>query len=399
VTVSAQSPRIAARSLASSGRGSKVRRLLDRYAGIPLVAAAGLLRKKRDLPSRPARIALLNTAAIGDTILMSAVVADLRDRYSDAELILLAGPTNHDVAHLIPELDLVVLLDIFNPISAIRQTRQQDLTVLLDFGPWPRLNSIIAAFSGAEFIAGFKTRGQHRHFAYDVAVEHSSSRHELENFRQLARVADAEPRHMPSLRCGSRSTVQGLRGRQGYIIFHMWPGGTGSTHKEWPQPRWQALGEALVHDGYGIALTGSREQFRLNEELIAGLNPHARPSIANIAGCNFSDLANELHRADLVVSVNTGIMHMADALSASLVALHGPTNARRWGPVSPTSISLESPLPGAGYLDLGFEFPRHVPDCMSALSFDTVLTACRAALRHKKASHRSNESSRNSISH
>jgi len=397
--VNAQSLRLATVRNASSGRGSKGRRLLDRYAGIPLVAAAGLLRKKRNLPSHPGRIALLNTAAIGDTILMSAVVADLRDRYSDAELILLAGPSNHEVAHLVPELDLVVLLDIFNPMNAIRQARQQDPTILLDFGPWPRLNSIIAAFSGASFIAGFKTRGQYRHFAYDIAVEHLSSQHELENFRRLVRAADAEPRHMPSLRWGSRSCVKGLRGRRGYVILHMWPGGTGSSHKEWPQNRWQALAEALVHEGYGIGLTGSREQFELNEELIARVNPFARTSLANIAGCNFSDLANELHRADLVVSVNTGIMHMADALSASLVALHGPTNARRWGPVSATSISLESPLPGAGYLDLGFEYPRQVPDCMNALSFDTVLSACHTALRHKRPSRRINQSARNSTSH
>jgi heptosyltransferase III len=396
--VNAQSSHVSSVRSASPGRGSKGRRLLDRYAGIPLVAVAGLLRKKRCLPSHPERIALLNTAAIGDTILMSAVVADLRDRYSQAELILLAGPSNHEVSHLIPGLDLVVLLDIFNPINAIRQVRQQDPTVLLDFGPWPRLNSIIAAFSGARFIAGFKTRGQYRHFAYDVAVEHLSSQHELENFRGLVRAADAEPRHMPSLRWGSRSTVYGLRGRRGYVILHMWPGGTGSSYKEWPQPRWQALAEALVHDGYGIALTGSREQFGLNQELIARVSPFARASIANIAGCNFPDLASELHRADLVVSVNTGIMHMADALSGSLVALHGPTNARRWGPVSATSISLESPLPGAGYLDLGFEFPRQVPDCMNALSIDTVLTACRAALRHKRPSRRITESVRNSAS-
>lgn len=396
--MNAQSPSNATGSSTSAGRGSKGRRLLDRYAGIPLVAAAGLLRKKRDLPFHPERIALLNTAAIGDTILMSAVIADLRDRYGEAQLILLAGPSNHEVAHLIPELDSVVLLDIFNPINAIRQTRQEDPTILLDFGPWPRLNSIIAAFSGARFIAGFKTLGQYRHFAYDVAVEHSPSQHELENFRRLVRAADAEPRHMPSLRCGSRSSVQGKKGARGYVILHMWPGGAGSSHKEWPQHRWQALAEALVHDGYGVALTGSREQFGLNEELIARVNPAFQASMANVAGYNFSELANELHHADLVVSVNTGIMHMADALSASLVALHGPTNARRWGPLSPTSISLESPLPGCGYLDLGFEFPRQPPDCMNALSFDTVFTACRAALRQTRSLRESNLSLRTSTS-
>ena len=372
--------------------------MVDRYAGIPLVAALGLLRKKRQLPSHPERIAVLNTAAIGDTILMSAVIADLRDRYKSAQLILFTGPSNHAVANLIPELDRVVLLDIFNPLNAIRQIRLYDLDVLLDFGPWPRLNSIIAVLSGARFIAGFKTYGQYRHYAYDVAVEHSSSQHELENFRELVRAVYAEPGHMPSLRCGPSSSVHRLSSRRGYVILHMWPGGTGSSHKEWPQDRWRALAETLVHDGYGIALTGSPEQSGLNDELIARVNPPARSSITNIAGCNFSELANELRRADLVVSVNTGIMHMADALSASLVALHGPTNARRWGPVSPTSISLESPLPGSGFLDLGFEFPRNVPDCMNALSFDAVLNACRVALRQKRSATRINKSLRDSAS-
>lgn len=382
----------------SSGRGSNALRLVDRYAGIPVIMTVGLLRKKRQLPSYPERIGLLNTAAIGDTILMSAVIADLRDRYRSAELILFAGPSNHEVARLIPELDRVMLLDIFNPISAIRQIRVYDLDVLLDFGPWPRLNSIIAAFSGARFIAGFKTRGQCRHYAYDIAVPHSSSQHELDNFRCLARAADAEPRHMPSLLWGSSSSIRRLPGRRGYVILHMWSGGTGSSYKDWLQDRWQALAEALVDDGYGVALTGSPEQSGLNDELITRVNSLARASMINIAGCSFAELANELHRADLVVSVNTGIMHMADALSAPLVALHGPTNARRWGPVSATSIAIESPLPGSGYLDLGFEFPRNIPDCMSALSLDTVLAACRAALRQRRFATRIDESLRISAS-
>jgi ADP-heptose:LPS heptosyltransferase len=390
-------PRSATGDRAASGRGSTALRLADRYVGIPLVAATGLIRKKRHLPSNPEQIGLLNTAAIGDTVLMSAVIADLRDRYGQAKLILFTGPSNHEVAHLIPELDLIVMLDIFNPISAIRQIRRYDLAVLLDFGPWPRLNSIIAAFSGAQFIAGFKTRCQYRHFAYDLAVEHSSAQHELENFRRLAHTIDAEPIHMPSLQCPPNFPRKGPKGPRGYIIFHMWPGGAGSSHKEWPQQRWRALAETLIDDGYGIALTGSRQQSDLNGEFISRVGSFARPSIVNIAGCNFSELANELRHADLVVSVNTGVMHMADALSPSLVALHGPTNPRRWGPLSATSIALESPLAGSGYLDLGFEFPRRVPDCMSALSFDTVLTACRTALLQTKLSRSGNATLRDSI--
>lgn len=377
---------IASQSGASSGRGSKALRQIDRYAGIPLVAIASLLRYKRPVPDCPERIALLNTAAIGDTVLMSAVVADLRDRYREAQLILLAGPSNHEVARLIPNLDAVVLLDIFNPFNAMRQTRRQASDILLDFGPWPRLNAIIAALSGAQYTVGFKTSGQHRHYAYDAAVEHSPFQHELENFRRLVRAIDAEPRNMPSLRSASSLTTAARGRSEGYVIVHMWPGGAGSAHKEWPQYRWQALTEAFVRNGYRVKLTGSRDQSGLNEDLIARLSSSAQASIDNIAGTPLSDLCNELRYAELVVSVNTGLMHMADALGAPLVALHGPTNARRWGPVRATSVSLESPLLGCGYLDLGFEYPHPVPECMNALTFDTVLSACQGLLRQSKSS-------------
>ncbi len=70
----------------SSGRGNRKLRLVDRYLGIPAVYLAGLLRSKRTLPSDPRTIGLLNTAAIGDTVLMSAVVPEIRQRDPNATI-------------------------------------------------------------------------------------------------------------------------------------------------------------------------------------------------------------------------------------------------------------------------------------------------------------------------
>jgi len=63
-----------------------------------------------------------------------------------------------------------------------------------------------------------------------------------------------------------------------------------------------------------------------------------------------------------------------------MVAIHGPTSPKRWGPVSERAIAIRSPLPGCGYLDLGFEYPKRPPECMKAISFETVLEACIEAI-------------------
>jgi ADP-heptose:LPS heptosyltransferase len=234
-------------------------------------------------------------------------------------------------------------------------------------------------FAGAKFTVGFRTPGEHRHHGYDIAVDHGSDVHELENYRRLVRAIGVDPSHLPSL------GKIGLRDRSGPcdagpIVFHMWPGGSGAELKEWPPERWLTAADLLIKDGRQLVLTGSPEQHPLNESFISSLSPSVRRAVRNVAGQSLTETARILAQASLVVSVNTGIMHMAAAVQVPLVALHGPTNVERWGPISDRAISVISPLAGCGYLNLGFEYPRrHPPACMNAISIDTVLSAIHFA--------------------
>ena len=76
---------------------------------------------------------------------------------------------------------------------------------------------------------------------------------------------------------------------------------------------------------------------------------------------------------------------MAAAIGVPLVALHGPTNPKRWGPVSSHAINLvPEPVPDdvrVGYLNLGFEFPPDAEDCMKFIPVEKVLDASRTLLR------------------
>jgi heptosyltransferase I len=83
-----------------------------------------------------------------------------------------------------------------------------------------------------------------------------------------------------------------------------------------------------------------------------------------------------LAHSRLVVSVDTGIMHLAAALDLPLIALHGPTSSKRWGPISKNAVAIDSPDPHAGYLYLGFEPPAGPSRCMEAITYERVLDEC-----------------------
>jgi ADP-heptose:LPS heptosyltransferase len=363
------------------GRGSSSRRWLDRYLGIPLVFLVGHFRTRRSLPSNPRKIGLLNTAALGDTILMSGPVSDLRAAYPDAEIIFLSGPSNYEAASLLEGTDSVINLPVFSPFKAIKIVRDEKIDFLLDFGPWSRLNALIAICSGAGLIAGFRTNAQARHFGYDVIVEHCENAHELENYRGLVRALGILPSHPLSVRreMTKPPTVSDVPLKP-YVVLHLWAGGTAARLKEWPLGRWVALAEDLAANQYDIVLTGSVNQRSLSDAVVAAVKDSLRPRVRNLAGTPLRDVVRLLLRAKLVVSVDTGVMHLAAALGVPLVALHGPSSPLRWGPVSEKALVVEPLLEGCGFLNLGFEKRRNAAACMNAISYGRVKRACDALL-------------------
>jgi len=356
-----------------SGRGNRHLHALDRYAGIPLLLALGAGRRRRSVPSAVRTIGVLNTAAIGDTILMGAAIADLRSAYPEAQLIAFSAKGNAEATGLLTGLDGKITLSLGNLAASIQQLRRYRLDLLLDFGPWPRINAVLCALAGANFTVGFRTAKQHRHYAYDAGVEHRSDVHELDNHRNLVRAIGLEAWHLPLVNCRSESAP---RQTEKLIVFHLWPGGMRAELKEWPLERWARLASELITECDRIILTGAPGQFSANETLLAMIKSPLRSRFKNAAGLPLDATASLLEHASLVVSVNTGIMHLAAALGAPVVALHGPTSVRRWGPIGPRALAIESPCRGCGFLDLGFEY-RHKPRrCMEAIPYRMVREAC-----------------------
>lgn len=367
-------------------RGNGFLKRLDRWLGPALLRLARVYRRLRpkrspgprealELAAAKPRVALLKLAGIGDLVLLSAVIDDLKAQIPNLHLTLFTGAGNAPFARLLRNIDDLRILPVSRPDRALREIRREPFDVLLNCDSWARLSALLGSLSRAHWVIGFFTPGQARHFADDVLVEHRRDRHEIENLRALLEplklIAKSPPQKIPA-------PALSLPPEE-FAVFHLWPAGTKSWLREWPERNWIRLAQELLQSGLSrIYLTGGPSDQPRTDAFLGLLPPEISSRVQSFAGRRLEETAGLLSRASLVVSVDTGIMHLAAALEVPVVSLHGPSTPKRWGGVGPRVYPAMSTSPGAGHLHLGFEYGDET-NRMEGISVDQVLAICQTA--------------------
>jgi heptosyltransferase III len=356
-------------------RGSVKNRILDRFVGIPVVFLTSLVLPRRQRPKSVSRIGVMASPTLGDTLLNSAALQDLRVSFPEAHIIYFASKTSLAAVELLPCVDEIVQFRMTNPLEAIRAIRKCDLDVLFDFTPWQRLTAFYTAVSGAKYRVGFRSENQYRHWAYDLAAEHASTRHELDNFRSLLHVFGVEPKSEPALNVPYDLDGE-IDSNVNAIVFHPWASGDRGVLREWPTSYWIDLASRLANADTIFIVTGAPSERAKSDALCADLRAAGLNARTYISEDGLTSLGAMLRNTDLVVSVNTGIMHLAAIIGAPTVGLNGPTASHRWGPIGTRAISVE-PRGCGGFLHFGFEFDGNPTDCMRRITVDDVYDAAR----------------------
>jgi len=378
-------------------RGNKLLRFLDFYLGIPLSFFLSLfLRRGKGFEQTPQRIIVSKFAGLGDAILLLPSLRALRKLYPDAEITLLGSTLTESFLRNFPRyVDRFVTLDVkalVRPrylLKTIQSLRSYRYDLAIDSEQWARATPVLFALSGMPARLGFNTPGQYRHYAFSKTVDHSPSHHELDNFlRLIERLGAQNPDRTitmplePALVSAVKESLsrQGWRSSQRLIVFH--PGcGTHGFPREWPPENFGRLATELARDGkIFCVVAGTSSEYpvvaRVGEMIPA---PSAFFMIDGLAR-----YAALLSISSLFVSGNNGAMHLAAALGVSQVALHGPTNPKRWGPVNPRAAVVQSHCAGCPCLHLGFEYHRVDGYCMQHVGVDDVYRACVEALRRPR---------------
>jgi heptosyltransferase-2 len=169
--------------------------------------------------------------------------------------------------------------------------------------------------------------------------------HQLRDYDALLAIAgipaDDHPPRLPvpeaaSARAREALAAAGLSGQSKLVL--LCPGSAFARTKRWPPERFASLARGLREKGYacGVAI-GPGER-----ELGARVALAAEPSLA-VLGEDLDpvELAAVFAAASLVVSNDSGPMHLAGAVGTPVVAFFGPTDPGRTGPIGSPSVVLD----------------------------------------------------------
>jgi heptosyltransferase-2 len=168
-------------------------------------------------------------------------------------------------------------------------------------------------------------------------------------------------------------TSRGLGGDPCPVVA-LAPGAVGPG-KRWPTADFATLAQKLAGHGVGIWVLGGPNETALAREIAAAAGPRVR----DLTGPDLRNAIVALKAADVAVSNDSGLMHIAAALGTATVALFGPTDPRLWAPLNPLAAALEpspaAPCPQCGQHNCGTVRHRRIEDIPPARVLDAVHAA------------------------
>jgi lipopolysaccharide heptosyltransferase II len=355
---------------------------------------------------RPA-ILLLRLERVGDLLMTLDAIAAVRAEAPEATIDLVVGSWNESIARLIPGLDRVEALSA--PWLARGAESQSFALMARRAWGWRRRaydlainfegdirSNVLLGLSGATRRVGFGMAGGGPmltdRVSFDPAIHTRSNSLRLVE-RAFGLSVGSGERHRPGpgqsrLRIPdeSRARAASLLGAVGadgapMVVMHV---GGGRDIKQWNLERFAEVANRLsASHAATIVLSGSADDRSVTDVMKAGLRPDVH-CLDLVGVVDLVTLGAVLERASLLITGDTGPMHLAAALDVPLVAVFGPSDPARWGPFSERArvVRVQLPCSPCNRIRRPPERCRgHVPDCLAAITADAVYAAAVGSVR------------------
>jgi lipopolysaccharide heptosyltransferase II len=372
----------------------------------PIAPVAQLLTHRApDGP--PRRILLLRLERIGDLLMALRAIDRLRRRAPQAHIHLVVGSWNEPLAALMKSVDSVETLDV--PwlarhaagsttgalIGRALEWRRQAFDLAVNFEPDIRSNALLA-LSAAPRRFGFRSAGGGG--LLTTALDYDRGAHTSDNLLRLVDAAvphegnqiEATEARLLEVPVASREEAGRLLGvddPSGALVgIHV---SGGRPVKQWHPERFAAVGAHLARTlPATLVLTGTTEDRPLVAQLIAALPPEVRR--IDLAGnVSLPVMAAILERLHLFMTGDTGPMHLAAAVGTPTVAIFGPSDPRRYGPLTERARVVTADLwcrPCSRVRRPPARCSRGVPDCLNGVTVEMVTRAAEDLLRSDRRS-------------
>lgn len=264
-------------------------------------------------------------------------------------------------------------------VQAASFLRSQKYDVALDLQGLIK-SAVWARASGASRVIGFDVTSLREPQAgalYTETVAPPNASHVIEKNRSILMALGVTPGVMelplsPTASEPTTAAIETAGGPRRYIVLNpgaAWP------NKRWPPERFGALAASLRdRTGLRALVTWGPAERELADTVVNASSGAATAAPATTV----SDLAVLMRDAALVVSGDTGPLHIAAAMGTPLVGLYGPTWPERNGPWDPSDVVISRA--GVCVCHHKRQCLRGAP-CINEITLQEVAAACEQRLR------------------
>jgi heptosyltransferase-1 len=336
-------------------------------------------------------ILLLKPSSLGDIVHALPVAAALRQSFPSASLTWLIKRQWAEVLEGNPHLDRVLAVDfsVAGWPAIIHAVRDSHFNVVLDLQGLLR-SAVLAWISRAPVRVGFDNarEGSRWFYTHRVPVDNGTI-HAVDRYLLLARAVTAVLGQTPPLKfpMPSDTTTEGrisslLRAEDvlpDAPLVALNPGARWPT-KQWPSALFAEVGDRLQESGFRVVLLGDGTQ---SDPADAVLNSMRSRPINLVGRTTIKDLIELLRRVRLLVTNDSGPMHLAAAVGVPIIALFGPTDPVRTGPYGTGHMIFTSPVACRPCLSRRCLNPNHL-ECLTSISAAQVIRHALSILQDTK---------------
>lgn len=325
---------------------------------------------------------------IGDLVMATPVLADLRKHFPDASITAMC---RKPLCELLEQEEAIDELFCFTrPESSFaRRQEKRDLLAKIEAGKFDVGILLTNSFSSAWWFwqGGVKRRigfSMHwrRWLLTDPLPLQSKKMHHVDLYKKTL-----EPLGIPLSKTAPRLFVSEKEAKEakqllyqrGYVegkpLIGINPGAAYGSAKCWPPERFRQLAQELLKSGVFLLFFGDLSTDALVKEICRGL-PEQVMDLAGVT--RLRELACLIKECDVFVTNDSGPMHIGAALGVPLVALFGSTDPELTGPYGQEEAVVRKPVSCSPCFKrvCPIDFP-----CMKEITVDMVVKQVRAKVR------------------
>lgn len=341
--------------------------------------------------SKLKNILIIMMGGIGNMIFLTPALKALRRALPSSSFCFLLGPYGAEKA--IEGSNLIDKKIVIEPekhkglagyARLIRELKKERFTLsITSTGTNPVKSGLLCFLSGIKFRSGENVGG--KGFFYNFRIPFDKDRHEVESNIQLVQSLGIEVKDRSLFVQRSEEDRKFARdlfaqhGLEGKLVIGMHPGS--GVHqagfKRWPKERFSQLADKFISDLEGaVILFGGAEEVGLAGDITKMMK--SKPIVMS-GKTSLAQTAALIEKCRLFISNDSGLLHVAGAMHTPVIGIFGPTDPKRTGPYSDSSIVIRKDL-GCSPCYQGKPVRCSHLECLNLITVEEVFEEARKRL-------------------